>query len=159
MTVCFQYIPTGNAIGEIYTKISLWSFLLLLYFLEMDFPRTWHLSLESEHPPRALHCWFTLSICSCFDNFAATEHHQYHLEQIVLLNKSLVKSPQFGVVLIALGDSRGCRYRRPALLLGLFCFVMGLIFFTITCPHCSQISGPLKGALYRYCILVMCKDN
>lgn len=120
----------------------------------MELPRTCHLSLNI--PQELLHCQ---SIWSWFDNFAATEHHQYHLEPVVLLNKSLLKSPLFGVVLIALGDSRGYRYRRPALQFGLLCFVIGFIFFTITWLHYSQISGPLKGALYRYYILFMCRQR
>lgn len=125
-------------------KFSCEAFFCFYTVLEMELLRIWHLSLSI--PQELLHCQ---SIWSCFDNFAATEHHQYNLEPVVLLNESPVMSSLLGVVLIALGDSRGYRYRRPALLLGLFCFVIGFIFFTITCPHCSQISGHLKGALLQ----------
>lgn len=99
-------------------KFSYEVFFCFCTVLEMELPRTWHLTLESEHPPRTLHCQ---SICSYFENFAVVQHHQYHLEPVVPLNRSPVKSLPFGVVLIALGDSRGYSYRRLALLLGLFC--------------------------------------
>lgn len=114
--------------------------------LEMELLRTWHLGLECAHPPRALCCQ---SICHCFDNFAATEHHQYHLETVVPLNKSPVKS-------LHTWRCVTCPWRLKRVLEA--CFAIGFIllyFLYHYLPHCSQISGPLKGALYRYCTLFM----
>lgn len=117
MTVCISlYIPTRKAMGDIYIRIFLLSFLLLLYYFGEGRCREHGTTTQSEHCPSTLHCQ---PICFCVDALAVSEYHQYHLQPVILFTKSQIKLLQSRVVLIAPGDSRGCGYRRPALV---FCW-------------------------------------
>lgn len=118
MAVCvWPYIPKGKAMGESYIRIFLWSFLLVLYFFGDGIAENM--------------VWFYDSVVldspvwaypkSCVDAFTVSEYHQYHLQLVILLNISQIKSLHASAMLIALRDSRWYNYRRSALLLVLFC--------------------------------------
>lgn len=109
MTVCISpYIPTRKAMGDIYIRIFLLSFLLFLYYFGEGRCREHGTTTQSEHCPSILHCQL---LCFCVDAFAVSEYHQYHLQLVILFTKSQIKLLQSRVVLIAPGDSRGYGYR------------------------------------------------
>ena len=119
MAVCISpYIPRRKPWETSTLEFSYEVFFSFCTVLEMGLHRTWYLTLQSKHCPRALHCQ---SICICVEVFPVSEYHQYHLQLVILLNRSQIQSLQSRAALTALGDSRGYSYRRPALVLVLFC--------------------------------------
>lgn len=130
MTVCISpYIPTIKAMRDIYIRIFLLSFLLLLYHFGEEIAENMVLDSPLWAFPKSITLPGHLCLCWCLHSIRVSPTS---LTASNPANRSQIKSLQSKAVLTALGDSRGYSYRRSALVMVLFCWPLP----ARTAPRC-----------------------